>query len=88
MMQQSSMHGQNDEAPPRAQVYEAQDGADRNSNAMYMGGDQSQGKPQVGQNNEMIEQRLKNINKQIEANRAQNDDDDIQVPPGRQIQLQ
>jgi len=23
MMQQSSMHGQNDEAPPRAQIYEA-----------------------------------------------------------------
>ena len=41
MMQQSSMHGQNDEAPPRAQIYEAQDGADRNSNAMYMGGDRS-----------------------------------------------
>ena len=46
MMQQSSMHGQNDEAPPRAQIYEAQDGADRNSNAMYMGGDRSQTKAQ------------------------------------------
>ena len=41
MMQQSSMHGQNDDAPPRAQLYEVQDGADRNSNAMYMGGDRS-----------------------------------------------
>ena len=61
MMQQPSMHGQNDEAPPRAQIYEAQDGADRNSNAMYMGGDQSQTKAQGSQgnpNNEVIEQRL------------------------------
>ena len=38
----------------------------------------------------MIEQRLKNINKQIEANRAVSarDQDDHQYPPGRQIQLQ
>ena len=49
MMQQSSMHGQNDEAPPRAQVYEMQDNGDRNSNAMYQGGDQSQGKPHISQ---------------------------------------
>ena len=62
-MQQSSMHGQNDEAPPRAQIYEVQDVADRNSNAMYLGGDRSQGKPQMNSNNDMIEQRLKNINK-------------------------
>lgn len=78
MMQQSSMHGQNDEAPPRAQIYEAQDGADRNSNAMYMGGDRSQTKAQGSQgnpNNEVIEQRLQNINKQIQANRAQNNKD-------------
>ena len=66
------MHGQNDEAPPRAQIYEAQDGADRNSNAMYMGGDRSQTKAQGNSNNEVIEQRLQNINKQIQANRAQN----------------
>lgn len=70
MMQQSVMSpGQNEDAPPRANIYEAQDG-DRNSNAMYLGGDRSLGKPQ-GQVN-VNEQRLKNINAQIEANRALN----------------
>jgi len=39
---------------------------------MYMGGDRSQTKAQGNSNNEVIEQRLQNINKQIQANRAQN----------------
>lgn len=69
MMQQSVLSpGQNEEAPPRAQIYEAQDG-ERNSNAMqYMGGDRSLGQGQRQDN--VKEQRLKGINAHIQQNRA------------------
>lgn len=91
MMQQSSMQGQNDDPPPRAQIYEAQDGGDRNSNAMYMGGDRSQGRAQPQSHNDIVEQRLMNINKQIEANRQQSNRDHYpnngNQAPGRQLQL-
>ena len=69
MMQQSVLSpGQNEDAPPRAQIYEAQDG-ERNSNAMqYMGGDRSLGQGQRQDN--VKEQRLKGINAHIQQNRA------------------
>jgi len=69
-----------DAAAPRAQIYEVQDG-DRNSNAMYQGGDRSQGKAPGHIN--MYEQRLKGINKQIAENRAFN-----QENAAREIELQ
>ena len=70
MMQQSVLSPDNNvDQPPRAQIYEVQDG-ERNSNAMYQGGDRSLGRT-PGQLN-IAEQRLKNINRHINDNRAFN----------------
>lgn len=74
MMQQSVLSPDNNaDQPPRAQIYEVQDG-ERNSNAMYQGGDRSLGKA-PGQVN-VYEQRLKNINRHIEANRARDHEEE------------
>lgn len=77
MMQQSVLSPEaNVDAPPRAEIYAVQDG-ERNSNAMYMGGDRSLGKPQGPVN--VYEQRLKNINKSIEKNRALNQEEEVRA---------
>lgn len=69
MMQQDVMSQRVEEAPPRAEVYQVQDGPGGNSNAMqYQGGDRNRQQQQPPVN--VREQRLTNIKSQMEANRA------------------